>query len=107
MRVDCFNVIIVDCRAEQAKAGLYEVSKMFGFRWRLHMDNNAIRQRSDELVSPYSGDLNLSIKDEYLQLRHYIAQSERHVSDPNPTTLCIKLSFKQLTSAFPNVGTAL
>ena len=64
---------------------------MFGFLWRLHeMDNNAIRQRSDELVSPYSGDLNLSIKDEYLQLRHYIAQSERHVSDPNPTTLCIE-----------------
>ena len=81
---------------------------MFGFLWRLHeMDNNAIRQRSDELVSPYSGDLNLSIKDEYLQLRHYIAQSERQVSDPNPTTLCIELSFKQLTSAFLNVGTAL
>ena len=55
---------------------------MFGFLWRLHeMDNNAIRQRSDELVSTYSGDLNLSLKDEYLQLSHYIAQSERHVSD--------------------------
>jgi len=66
------------CRAKHAKASLchVEVSKMFGFLWRLHyMDINAIAQRSDELVSGHSGDLDTTLTDECLQLRHYIAQS--------------------------------
>jgi hypothetical protein len=54
-----------------------EVGKMFGFIWRLHeINSNAIRQCSDELVSRYSSDLDLPLKDECLQLRHYIAPSE-------------------------------
>ena len=40
------------------KQAYVEVSKLFGFLWRLHdMDINAIAQRSGELVSRYYGDL--------------------------------------------------
>jgi len=85
---------------------------MFNFLWRLHdLDINAIAQRSAELVSRYSGDLDMTLTDECLQLRHYIvpSDSQQVVSNLNPITSGMKLSSKQLrpTSTFPNVDTAL
>jgi len=73
------------------------------------MDINAIAQRIGELLSRHSGDLDTTLTDECLQLRHYIAQSDslQLVSNLNPIILCMELSSKQLTSTFPNVDTAL
>jgi hypothetical protein len=110
MRADCFNVIIDSLIAELSKRekSYVEVSKMFGFLWGLQeMDNTTITLHCDELVSQFPGDLDLSLKEECIQLRHYILQSERLLSTPNPITLCMELSAKQLTSTFPNVDTAL
>jgi hypothetical protein len=110
MRVDCFNVIIDSLIAELSKRekSYVKVSKMFGFLWRLQeMDNATIRLHCDELVSQFPGDLDLSLKEKCIQLRHYILQSERLLSTPNPITLCMELSANQLKSTFPNVDTAL
>ena len=51
----------------------------------------------------------MTLTDECLQLRHYIAQSDSQqlVSNLNPITLCMELSSEQLTLTFPNVDTAL
>jgi len=94
MRVDCFNVIIDALIVElnRRKQAYVEVSKMFCFLWRLHdMGINAIAQRSGELVSRHSGDLDMPLTDECLQLRHYIAKSdsEQLVSNLNPITSCM------------------
>jgi len=50
MRVDCFNVVIDALVVElnRRKQAYVEVSKMFGFLWRL-MDINAFARRSGEL----------------------------------------------------------
>jgi len=101
MRVDWFNVIIDALVVElnRRKQVYVEVSKMFGFLRRLNvMDINAIAQRSGELVSRYTGDLDTTLTDECLQLWHYIAQSDSQqfesdsrqlVSNLNPITLHI------------------
>jgi len=73
------------------------------------MDINAIAQRSGELVSQYSSNLDMTLTDKCLQLRHYIVQSDSRqlVSNLNAITLCMELSSKQRTSTFPKVDTAL
>jgi len=67
MRADCFNVIIEVFVVElnSRKQAYVEVSKMFGFLWRLHdTDINAIAQPSGELASRHSGYLDMTLTDE-------------------------------------------
>ena len=75
MRVDFFNVIIVECRAEHAGESKLTLRSARGLGFSGDCIKWITEQRSDKLVSPYSDDLNLSLKDEYLQLRHYTSLS--------------------------------